>query len=128
MSAISDSISLVLLVGLVSGCAGAGRSGACASCGASRVASRGAARQSSQPNGASVDKESVATDSQLSALERYQGQKTCPVTGEALGSMGEPVLVRVQGHTVYVCCEGCAKSVERDPGPHVAKVLRERAR
>lgn len=46
---------------------------------------------------------------------RYGGQVKCPVTGEELGSMGEPVAVAVGGRTVYVCCRGCAKRAEADP-------------
>ncbi|HEX7447603.1 MAG TPA: heavy metal-binding domain-containing protein [Pirellulales bacterium] len=40
------------------------------------------------------------------AVER---QKTCPVTGLALGSMGAPLKVEVGGRTVWICCEGCRK-------------------
>lgn len=34
-------------------------------------------------------------------------QKICPVTGEALGSMGEPVKVRVGEQVAFLCCKGC---------------------
>lgn len=54
------------------------------------------------------------------------GQKTCPVTGEALGSMGTPVPVTVKGQTVYVCCEGCAAAVNENPDATLAKVAAER--
>ena len=43
------------------------------------------------------------------AQNPYGGQRNCPVTGEALGSMGPPIPVNVQGQTVYVCCQGCSK-------------------
>jgi len=56
----------------------------------------------------------------------YGGQKTCPVTGEALGSMGPPVPVTVKGQTIYVCCQGCVESVQSDPDLYIAKVMRER--
>ena len=54
------------------------------------------------------------------------GQKTCPVTDEALGSMGPPIPVTVKGQTIYVCCEGCVKMVQGDPDQYIAKVMRER--
>ena len=56
----------------------------------------------------------------------YGGQKTCPVTGEDLGSMGTPVPVAVKGQTIYVCCQGCAGKVRKDPDAYLAKVMKER--
>ena len=58
---------------------------------------------------------------------RYGGQKTCPVTGEDLGSMGEPVSVTVNGRTIFVCCPGCAAKAQADPKNMLAKVDSERA-
>ena len=57
----------------------------------------------------------------------YGGQKTCPVMGEELGSMGPPIPVTVKGQTVYVCCRGCVSKVQRDPDTYLAKVMAERA-
>jgi len=54
------------------------------------------------------------------------GQKTCPVTGEPLGSMGPPVPVTVKGQTIYVCCAGCADTVQAEPDLYLAKVMQER--
>ena len=34
-------------------------------------------------------------------------QKICPVNGEALGSVGEPVKVKVGQQVAYLCCQGC---------------------
>ncbi len=34
-------------------------------------------------------------------------QQICPVSGEKLGAMGEPIKVDVGGQHVYVCCKGC---------------------
>lgn len=42
-------------------------------------------------------------------------QRTCPVIGEPLGSMGKPIRVDVSGQSVYVCCEGCVNAVRRSP-------------
>lgn len=36
-------------------------------------------------------------------------QKICPVSGEQLGSHGQPVKVRVGDETVYLCCKACLK-------------------
>ena len=42
-------------------------------------------------------------------------QRTCPVTGELLGSMGVPVRLEVEGRPVYICCAGCTAAVRQDP-------------
>jgi hypothetical protein len=52
-------------------------------------------------------------------------QKTCPVTGKALGSMGVPPKLTVRGRGVFLCCDGCAGAVEADPGRYLAKLPAE---
>jgi hypothetical protein len=47
------------------------------------------------------------------------------VTGEELGSMGNPIPVTVKGETVLVCCQGCVKKVQRNPDKYLAKVHAE---
>ena len=48
--------------------------------------------------------------------------ETCVISGEPLGSMGEPV-DRLYGTTlVRLCCKGCIKKFEQDPQPHVARI------
>ncbi|HJT35090.1 MAG TPA: heavy metal-binding domain-containing protein [Pirellulales bacterium] len=42
-------------------------------------------------------------------------QKTCPITGLALGSMGVPLKIEVGGRTVWICCEGCRKKAREMP-------------
>jgi membrane fusion protein, copper/silver efflux system len=34
-------------------------------------------------------------------------QKFCPVTGNALGSMGTPLKLMIEDQPVFLCCEGC---------------------
>lgn len=46
----------------------------------------------------------------------------CVVSGEKLGSMGEPVIVTQEGVTVKFCCEHCIPDFEKDPAKFVAKV------
>jgi Cu(I)/Ag(I) efflux system membrane fusion protein len=38
-------------------------------------------------------------------------QRVCPVTGSPLGSMGDPVAVRLGEHSVFICCEGCRQKL-----------------
>lgn len=39
---------------------------------------------------------------------RIAVQEICPVMGEKLGSMGEPIKVQVGEETVFLCCKGCS--------------------
>lgn len=48
--------------------------------------------------------------------------KMCPVSGEELGSMGEPVKVSHEGHEVKLCCQDCIKQFESDPTKYLAKL------
>jgi len=54
---------------------------------------------------------------ELSPVDRAAAlrQKICPVTGLALGSMGPPPRVVVNGKTVFICCEGCAAALKENP-------------
>ncbi len=49
------------------------------------------------------------------AMIQTQTQRLCPVTGEALGSMGPPIPVAALGKTIYVCCRSCVRAVQQDP-------------
>ena len=49
-------------------------------------------------------------------------QKVCPVGDGALGLMGMPYKVTVNGRDVYLCCEGCKESIEKDPEKYLAKL------
>jgi hypothetical protein len=60
----------------------------------------------------------------LSAEDRalIEKQKVCPVSGGALGSMGDPVKVVVKGQTVFLCCSGCEEAIKKDPDKYLAKL------
>ena len=47
---------------------------------------------------------------------------TCVVSGEALGSMGDPVVKERDGVTVKFCCENCLPEFEKDPETYLAKL------
>lgn len=46
----------------------------------------------------------------------------CPVSGEALGSMGDPVEQVVAGRLVKLCCKGCVRGMAKDPAAVIAKI------
>ncbi len=66
--------------------------------------------------GAIASAELVATQ-----LESYSA-KLCPVSGEPLGAMGEPVNVQHQGKLVRLCCDSCVEAFEKTPAEFTAQV------
>lgn len=51
-----------------------------------------------------------------------EAQKVCPVSGEALGSMGAPYKITVKGRDVFLCCSGCEAQIMKDPDKYLAKL------
>lgn len=49
-------------------------------------------------------------------------QKVCPVSDEALGSMGTPLKVAVAGREVFICCENCRDPLVAEPEKYLAKL------
>lgn len=47
---------------------------------------------------------------------------SCPISGEKLGDMGEPVNVVVQGRLVRLCCNDCKQKLLADPAAAFAKI------
>ena len=68
--------------------------------------------------------EVLAALAKLSPKDRAlaEKQRLCPVTDHALGSMGVPPKVDVDGTTVFLCCEGCRSSLLQDPARYLAKL------
>jgi YHS domain-containing protein len=44
----------------------------------------------------------------------------CVVSGEKLGSMGDPIKYQHEGREVQFCCGGCIASFEKDPAKYLA--------
>jgi membrane fusion protein, copper/silver efflux system len=49
-------------------------------------------------------------------------QKSCPVTGLKLGSMGPPVAVEIQGRKIWSCCEACTTKLKSNPSKYLARL------
>ncbi len=47
---------------------------------------------------------------------------TCPVSGQELGSMGDPVVAEYDGREVRFCCDGCVSSFEDDQETYWAEI------
>jgi membrane fusion protein, copper/silver efflux system len=50
------------------------------------------------------------------------GQRICPVTEMALGSMGTPPKVALNGDTVFICCKACEGRLRDDPDKYLANL------
>ncbi|MCC6796659.1 MAG: hypothetical protein IT366_16170 [Candidatus Hydrogenedentes bacterium] len=48
--------------------------------------------------------------------------KKCPVSGEELGSMGDPLNVVIANQMVSLCCKGCEKKLRAEPAKYIAMV------
>lgn len=71
-----------------------------------------------------ADETIVEAFASLSSDDRpaAEKQKICPVSGEALGTMGTPIKVDVNGKTVFICCEGCREKLLNNPEDYLAKL------
>jgi len=60
----------------------------------------------------------------LSAADQrlVKQQKTCPVTGAPLDSMGGPIAVEIEGRRVFICCKACEAPLKKDPQKYFAKL------
>lgn len=47
---------------------------------------------------------------------------TCPVSGQKLGDMGEPLDIVVSNRLVRLCCAGCESKVREDPAQYFSKI------
>jgi len=47
----------------------------------------------------------------------------CVVSGEKLGSMGEPVRLVHQGQEIKLCCKDCVKEFEANPEEYMLKIM-----
>ena len=77
----------------------------------------GARPASSRENPPAKSSSPASDDKQLIAR-----QKTCPVSGGDLDSMGGPKRVVVEGRVVFICCEHCEKSLRQKPALYLSKL------
>lgn len=69
------------------------------------------------------DPEAALKKLDAAAIEQQRDHyplKTCPVSGEELGGMGEPNDVVVAGRLVRLCCTKCEKKLFADPAKYLA--------
>ncbi len=64
------------------------------------------------------------TKEQIAAAKPYP-LDVCAVSGEKLGSMGEPAVVLVGDQVVKLCCGGCMDDVKADPAKVLSKLVKQ---
>jgi len=99
------SASLVILltaIGAAAAVYGPARQTRCACCGGQSICS----------TTAPADERAALSDADKEAIKK---QKICPVSGGALGSMGEPIKVTAKGRSIFLCCSNCKKKFEANP-------------
>ena len=48
----------------------------------------------------------------------------CPVSGEKLGGMGDPYVLKYEGQEVKLCCENCKADFLKDPKKYLSKMAK----
>jgi hypothetical protein len=77
--------------------------------------------------------EELAVKANLAKLSRAdralaEAQKSCPISGELLGSMGKPFKELIQGQPVLLCCDGCRDDALKLPKKTLEKVKELKAK
>ena len=63
----------------------------------------------------------LADDKKSDKLKPYT-LKTCVVSGDKLGEMGDPYVYEYKGREIKFCCKGCLKDFNKDPGKYIKKI------
>lgn len=68
------------------------------------------------PDAAVPAVEAAPVAAPLAATPETYALKTCPISGDELGGMGDPIVLDVKGLTVQVCCAHCEGPVKEQIG------------
>ena len=72
-----------------------------------------------------VSVSSRAADKQTEKLKPYP-LKTCIISGDKLGEMGDAFVYAYKGREIKFCCKGCLKDFNKDPEKYI-KLIDEAA-
>ncbi len=61
---------------------------------------------------------------QTKDLENAYPLSTCVISGEKLGSMGEPVTYTYKGQEIKACCSMCINKIKEDPEKYL-KIVKD---
>jgi YHS domain-containing protein len=48
--------------------------------------------------------------------------KTCIISGDKLGEMGDPFVYEYQGREIKFCCKNCLKDFKKDPAKYLKMI------
>jgi len=68
----------------------------------------------------------IATDKEKAA--KPYPLKTCLVSDEKLGEMGDPYVFTHEGQEIKLCCKGCLKDFKKDPAKYAKKLEQSEAK
>ncbi len=63
----------------------------------------------------------AADDKKAEKLKPYT-LKTCIVSGDKLGEMGDPYVYEYKGREIKFCCKGCVKDFNKEPEKYIKKI------
>ena len=63
----------------------------------------------------------LAADKKTEKAKPYP-LKTCVVTDEKLGEMGDPYVFVHEGREIKLCCKSCLKAFKKDPAKYIKKI------
>lgn len=63
----------------------------------------------------------LAADKKAEKLKPYT-LKTCVVSGDKLGEMGDPFVYAYKGREIKFCCKGCLKDFNKEPDKYIKKI------
>ena len=70
----------------------------------------------------------LAADSKAKGKLKPYPLKTCVVTDEKLGEMGEPYVMEYEGREIKFCCRGCVKDFKKEPAKYIKKLEQAEAK
>jgi YHS domain-containing protein len=54
--------------------------------------------------------------------------KTCVVSGDKLGEMGDPYVFEYEGREIKLCCKNCLKDFKKDSAKYIKKLQEAEAK
>jgi hypothetical protein len=62
-----------------------------------------------------------AADKKAEKLKPYT-LKTCIISGDKLGEMGDPFVYKYKDREIKFCCKGCLKDFNKEPDKYIKKI------
>ena len=63
----------------------------------------------------------LADEKKAEKLKPYT-LKTCIISGDKLGEMGDPFVYKYKDREIKFCCKGCLKDFNKEPDKYIKKI------